>query len=50
MPSYRPSPDEIFRFKLAAVERRLAFKNYADAMKHFSDFTLGRTHGEPRRP
>ncbi len=47
LPSDQPSPDEIFRFEKAAVERRLAFRIYEEAMKRFSDFTLGRTPSEP---
>ncbi len=41
-PRHPPSPDEIFRFEESAVARRLAFKNYQEAMKRFSDLTLGR--------
>lgn len=39
---HQASSHEIFRFEKAAVERRVAFRIYEEAMKHFSDFTLGR--------
>ncbi len=42
-----PSPGVTFQIQKAASTRQMAFENYMEAMKRFSDFTLGRSPGEP---
>jgi Tfp pilus assembly protein PilF len=45
VPSKIPQPDSSFVLEQAGHRQRLAFQNYAEALKQFSDFVLGTRDG-----